>query len=112
MQFPGNLNCPSSTRRLLLHTEPYWQSTIVDGSTKSVTIDNVYVVFRVIGSYLMLIGGINEVDELILADVIGCLQKVLSEILGDCRDESSIMDAENYAKLSVSIDEMMPQVSY
>ena len=60
---------------------------------------------------MVLVNGVDDIDELILADVMNCLQQTLSELFGNCR-ESSILDIENYAKLSVLVDAIVCQVRY
>ena len=59
---------------------------------------------------MTVIAGIDDTDEMILADVMNCLQQVMSETLGEGHLENSIADSENYAKLSICIDEMVPEV--
>lgn len=97
--------------RLLIHTEPYWQKAITDGSVKALTIDGAYVLIRYFGGLMIILSGVDDVDELVLADLIDCLYEVVCKILGGGgRNDSSITEAENFCKLSLSIDEMFPQV--
>ena len=95
--------------RLLIHTEPYWQKATVDGSVKALTIDGVYVLFRFLGGLMIILSGIDDVDELVLADSIDCLYEVLCKI-GGGRNENITLEDENFCKLSISVDEMFPQV--
>ena len=59
---------------------------------------------------MTVIAGIDDTDEMILADVMNCLQQVMSETLGEGHHENSIADSENFAKLSICIDEVVPEV--
>ena len=88
----------------------YWLDAVSDGCVRTVTFDDVYVVFQAVGGLMTVIAGIDDTDEMILADVMNCLQQVMSETLGEGHLENSIADSENYAKLSICIDEMVPEV--
>ena len=79
---------------------------------RSFKMDETYVVFQGLGSIMVLMTGVDDIDELILADVMNCLQQTLSESFGASRLDSSILDIENYAKLSVLVDEIVCQVRY
>ena len=96
--------------RLLLHIKVYWLDAVGDGCVRTVTFDDVYVVFQAVGGLMTVIAGIDDTDEMILGDVMNCLQQVMSETLGEGHHENSIADSENFAKLSICIDEMVPEV--
>lgn len=83
---------------------------VSDGCVRTVTFDDVHVVFQAVGGLMTVIAGIDDTDEIILADVMNCLLQVMSEILGEGHHENSIADTENFAKLSICIDEMVPEV--
>ena len=74
-------------------------------------IDDVFVVYQAVRGLMIIIAGIDDTDEMILADVMNCLVQVMSETLGEGHHENSIVDTENFAKLSICIDEMVPEVS-
>lgn len=87
-------------------------STIEDGSIRCLTMDETYVVFQPLGIFMILISGLDDIDELILADVMQCLQQAVSENFGGFRNENCILDVENYANFSVLVDEIVSQVRY
>lgn len=59
---------------------------------------------------MIILCGLHDIDEPILADIMLCLQLVLTETLNGCRHESSLTDVENYAKLTILVDEIVSQV--
>ena len=89
----------------------YWQDAVSDGCIKTLAMDDVYIVFQAAKGLMIIIAGIDDTDEMILADVMNCLLQVMSETLGEGHHENSILDPENFAKLSICIEEMVPEVS-
>ena len=98
------------SHRLLLHTKVYWPDAVSDGCIRTVTIDDMYIVFQAVGGLMVIISGMDDTDEMMLADVMNCLVQVMSETLGEGHNENSIVDTENFAKLSICIEEMVPEV--
>ena len=99
------------SHRLILHTKVYWPDAVSDGCIRTLMIDDVFVVYQAVGGLMIIIAGMDETDEMILADVMNCLVQVMSETLGEGHNENSIVDTENFTKLSICIDEMVPEVS-
>jgi hypothetical protein len=60
-----------------------------------------------LGELYFVIGGKNDYDEIVLSDILDSLRSVVTDQLEGKVTEASILDPDNYGKLSVALDELL-----
>mmetsp|Transcript_3728 Transcript_3728/g.5777 ORF Transcript_3728/g.5777 Transcript_3728/m.5777 type:complete len:152 (+) Transcript_3728:37-492(+) len=93
-------------RYLFRHTRGYWCRA---ATKQAVSFLNVHVLLQAYGDLIIFLTGTDDVDELILSDVMELIHQILTDSSVDVRAaEAGLLIPDNYGKLSISLDEMMP----
>mmetsp|Transcript_8083 Transcript_8083/g.8231 ORF Transcript_8083/g.8231 Transcript_8083/m.8231 type:complete len:152 (+) Transcript_8083:136-591(+) len=93
-------------RMIFIQTEKYWDKQT--GLQCITMMGDIHVIFQMIGELRLFLCGIDDTDELILQELLTTVLSLLEEHLENRFTQTSLLVPDNYGKLCVSLDDMLP----
>ena len=94
---------------LLTHYSPYFRRAVFNRTC--VTIFNIQTVMSRIGDFFVVVGGRGSFDEIILSEISDTIASIFHSTLDGKMTETNLLEADNYGKIAVAIDEVISNVS-
>ena len=94
--------------KILEHFRIYFNNSSEGFVKRCVTLVDVHLLMDCIGELYFIVGGTDDCDEIVLSDVMDCLRGVVTEQLDGKITESNLLEPDNYGKVSVVLDEVVP----
>ena len=94
--------------KILEHFRIYFNGSSEGFFKRCVTLADVHLVMDLIGDLYFVVGGSDDSDEIVLSDVMDCVRGVVTDQLDGKITESNLLEPDNYGKVSVVLDEVVP----
>jgi hypothetical protein len=96
--------------KVLEHARIYFGASSSSGSFSEkhcFALTDLRFVLEAVGSLYFVIGGRDDIDEIVLSDILDTLKQAVGDQLEGKVTEVSLLDPDNYGKVSVVIDEII-----
>ena len=94
--------------KILEHFRIYFNSSSEAPVKKCVTLADIHLLMDFMGELYFVVGGTDDCDEIVLSDVMDCIRGVVTDQLDGKITESNLLEPDNYGKVSVVLDEVVP----
>ena len=94
--------------KALEHFRVYFNTSNEGFVKRCVTLADVHLLMDLLGELYFVVGGTDDCDEIVLSDVMDCIRGVVTDQLDAKITESTLLEPDNYGKVSVVLDEVVP----